>query len=434
MTNECSEFLIITEELEADDIAIGMLMDSSSEEENGQINSARKGKSPNKERDFVGAYASVIKNYFNGIESVYSEADFERRFRCPRPVFDRIQEALEGTDPFIQKKDALGKMGIHPLVKLVGCFRYLTYGDALDREDENLYIAESTLDGYVKKFTKLVKAKFGSHYLNRPPTSMERKAISTAMKGKGFPGCLGSWDCKHFNWKNCPMRLAGQHQGHAEGGKKTLILEAISDHRKYIWYANFGDPGSLNDINVLDRSSIVGSLLSGDIGITTAPYTINGNRRDWMYFLVDGIYPDWAIFVSTFSTTTDPKKLKFSAAQERVRKDIECAFGIIVQQFHVLQRPLRNWYLEDIIDLLHCCVIIHNMIVEFRHGDLGYDEEAIEGKKFPLFGCNEITPGLASLQGVDLFAARVAAFDDAMTSSFEHYKLKGDLLEHINST
>lgn len=88
-----------------------------------------------------------------------------------------------------------------------------------------------------------------------------------------------------------------------------MILESIADHRRYIWYSNFGDPGSLNDLNVLDKSSIVGAMLSGDLDIRCDPYTINGTERDWNYFLVDGIYPDWAVFVSTYQDKSDEKKI-----------------------------------------------------------------------------------------------------------------------------
>ena len=217
-----------------------------------------------------------------------------KRTTMSRTIFNRIHDTVMGQEPFIHKQDATGNMGIYPLVKLVACCRYIGYGDAFDREDENLHIGETTLNEYAKLFTRLVEKEFSEQYLNRCPTKMEREAIEAVMRSKGFPGCLASWDCKHFNWKNCPMRLAGHHKGHAEGGKKTLILEAISDHRRYIWYSNFGDPGSLNDINVLDKSSIVGAMLAGTLDISIEEYDINGNDRDWMYFLVDGIYPEWA--------------------------------------------------------------------------------------------------------------------------------------------
>jgi Plant transposon protein len=151
----------------------------------------------------------------------------------PRSLFNKIHDRLMGKDPFVQKEDCTVKMGVHPLVKLTACLRFLAYGDAYDREDQNLRMGQSTLRQYVQQFAKLIITEFGPTYLNRAPTKEERESISWAMATRDFPGCIGSWDCKHFNWQNCPMRWAGQHQGHSKGGKKTLILEAIADHRRY---------------------------------------------------------------------------------------------------------------------------------------------------------------------------------------------------------
>ena len=408
---------------------------SSEEEEESKWGGSRKGRAPNKKRDFAAAYQGVVRDYFNGGDSVYSEADFERRFRMPRSVFDRIQIALLGTDPFVQKKDVTGKLGIHPLVRLVACFRYIAYGDAYDREDENLRIAQSTLNESVRQFAALIIQIFGPRYLNRSPSLEERRQIAAeVIAAKGFPGCLASWDCKHFTWGNCPMRWAGQHKGHSEGGKKTLILEAIADHRKYLWAVNFGDAGSLNDLNVLDKSSIVGSLLTGDLSLKTDVYSLNGNPRDWMYLLVDGIYPEWSIFVNTFSNPTEPDKKTFAKHQEKVRKDIECAFGIMVKRFHVLGRPLRGWYVEDLRNLIHACTILHNMITVERFGDVGNEtsDDNIDGSGIALFGRQPIAEADAAADGVDLFAARVSACDTAIQSPHEHFLLKRDLVIHIN--
>jgi len=44
-----------------------------------------------------------------------------------------------------------------------------------------------------------------------------------------------------------------------------------------------------------------------------------------------------------------------------VRKDIELCFGVLVQHFKMLQQPIQYWYLEDIVNILKCCVILHNM-------------------------------------------------------------------------
>ena len=74
------------------------------------------------------------------------KTDFERRFRMPRSVFNRIHEALvqEKVDPFVQKHCFVTKKpGISPLCRLVACLRKICYGNADDREDEYLQFSEN---------------------------------------------------------------------------------------------------------------------------------------------------------------------------------------------------------------------------------------------------------------------------------------------------
>ena len=146
------------DDMEMYDIATEVMLDSSSSsEEDG----GKRERAPNKDRNFVLAYEQQIVFYFSGPDSVYNEADFERRFQCPRSVFNRVHDAMVGKHPFIHYMDAAKKPGIFPLVKLVGCFCYLAYGDAVDREDENLQIGESTLDPIIKDFTRMMVEEFG---------------------------------------------------------------------------------------------------------------------------------------------------------------------------------------------------------------------------------------------------------------------------------
>ena len=155
-----------------------------------------------------------------------------------------------------------------------------------------------------------------------------------------------------------------------------------------------------------------------------------------MHFLVDGIYPEWAIFVTTFSDKEDPRKKKYAQAQEAVRKDVERAFGMLVKRLHVLARPLRGWHEDDLKDLVHCCTTLHNMVTVAREGDLATEEEPnieVNSGGFVLFGRHEITQEEAEADGLTLQAARMAAFDQRKESSYEHLLLKKDLVEHINN-
>ena len=155
--------------------------------------------------------------------------------------------ALPGQDPFVLKTNRAGlKPGIRPLVRIVAALRMLKYGDSADHFDEHLQLSETESTTTLKHFCSLVVSEFGDQYLNRPPTFEEKNRSINLMKRRGFPGCFASWDCKHYFWKNCPVRLAGSHKGKEKG--KTLVMEAICDPELYLWYSHFGEPGSLNDI------------------------------------------------------------------------------------------------------------------------------------------------------------------------------------------
>ena len=177
-----------------------------------------------------------------------------------------------------------------------------------------------------------------------------------------------------FDWSSCPVRLQGQHKSGKEK-RKTIVLEAIADVDHYIWHIFFGSPGSMNDINILDKSPILGAIHRGDLQIQVEPYFIDEKPIDFMYFLVDGIYPDLAYFVKTLNNPIDEKERFFCKIQEGERKAVECAFGDLVKKWHILKNPLRNWHITDIDSIVKTCVILHNMIVENRRGDLTGEEE-----------------------------------------------------------
>ncbi|CDF37478.1 unnamed protein product [Chondrus crispus] len=334
----------------------------------------------------------------------------------PRTVFNRLYRAIEGEGLFVRRKDALSRGGIHPLLRMVAAIRMLAYGAAADSLDEYLSMSEDSVLQSLKSFCSTVIQKFGIEYLREPNEAVLRRILEINA-ARGFPGCAGSIDCQHWQWKNCPIAWAGKFKGKERN--PTIVLEAICDGELWIWHAFFGSPGSLNDINVLDRSPTMERIIAGEFP-PSIPYTLNKKQRTMPYYLADGIYPSWEIFRKTIKDNTAKKEEAFAKAQEAIRKDIERAFGVLVARFHILQNPSRLWKRSDVSNVMVACIILHNMIVESRRDD--YQSAMASLQHF-----GEARAMFAAVQSFTMVSSR----HSRITSKVDHFSLKRDFIEHI---
>jgi hypothetical protein len=148
----------------------------------------------------------------------------------------------------------------------------------------------------MKRFCCAVVEVFGEEYL-RSPNEDDVKRLLQEGEQRGFPGMLGSLDCMHWGWKNCPTAWQGVYVGKEK--EPTIVLEAVASYDLWIWHAFFGLPGSMNDLNVLDHSSLFHGYYTHDF--PEVRYTINGRTYDQGYYLADGIYPNYSKLVKSLS-------------------------------------------------------------------------------------------------------------------------------------
>ena len=183
-----------------------------------------------------------------------------------------------------------------------------------------------------------VISAFEGVYLRAPNTADVARLLEVGAS-RGFPGMLGSLDCMHWEWRNCPTAWKGMFTG--RGKFASIILEAVASYDLWIWHAFFGMPGAHNDINVLHRSPIFARYADGEQ--PPISFTVNGNTYDMGYYLTDGIYPDWPAFVKSIRQPLDMKSKHFARAQEGARKDIERAFGVLQARWAVVRGPAYGW-------------------------------------------------------------------------------------------
>jgi Plant transposon protein len=114
---------------------------------------------------------------------------------------------------------------------------------------------------------------------------------------------IGSLDCMHTYWKNCPVAWQQSFKGKESG--PTIVLEAIADYNLWFWHTSYGYTGAMNDLNILNISLFLAKLTNGAFAIVekeggVIPYSIDGQQFTRMYCLVDGIYPKYYRFVCGF--------------------------------------------------------------------------------------------------------------------------------------
>lgn len=367
-------------------------------------------------RDREGSAQRLFNDYFSE-NPTYNEELFRRRFRMSRSLFLRIVEAVKNHDGYFeQRSDAVGRLGLSTLQKVTAAFRVLAYAMPADAVDEYINIGESTTLECVKRFCRAIVQIFSDHYL-RPPNNNDVERLLYIGRKRGFPGMLGSLDCMHWKWKNCPTAWAGQYAGRS--GKPTIILEIIADYDLWIWHAYFGMPGSNNDINVLERSHLFSDLARGIA--PPAHYVIQGKEYDMGYYLADGIYPKWATLVQTIHEPRTAKKKYFAMKQESCRKDVERAFGVLQSRFAIVANPVRFWKKDDLQDIMTACIIMHNMIIE--------DERDLE---VPIEDAREyVIPDVEMVnEELDQFQTFLSRFRKIKDKN-AHMALRDALIEHL---
>jgi hypothetical protein len=153
------------------------------------------------------------------------------------------------------------------------------------------------------------------------------------------------------------------HGEFKQGGDKhpSIVYECVADCNLRILHVSFAAPGSNNDINVLDCSDFMYSLVSGK---TMAEFNIDGVSYNQPYVLVDGIYPEWSCFLKPLSNPFTEADKNYTKRQEARRKDVERAFGCLVIKWNILKKPSLTPNLVLMSKILRVCCILHNMHVE----------------------------------------------------------------------
>ena len=258
-------------------------------------------------------------------------------------IHDDITDKEIGCRFFQSAPDASGRVGASNLQKIVAAIRQLAYGSCCDHVEEYTGVASQTAKLGLEAFCRWIIRTYGPEFLNTWGEDEIKRELEVNAK-RGFPGMMGSIDCTHWQWKNCPMVWQGMYQD--RNHKRSIVAEAICGHDMYFYQAYVGLPGSLNDINIMGQTTMQSNYMES--GAIDMKYMVAGEEFTGAYFLAEGIYPDFPYLVKTVAEPITAQEKLFSKVQEGYRKDVERAFGRMLAKWHVLPGAARSWSLQHL--------------------------------------------------------------------------------------
>jgi hypothetical protein len=149
---------------------------------------------------------------------------------------------------------------------------------------------------------------------------------------------IGSTDCTHISLGNCPNKFKVLCTG--KSGHPTMAYSVTVSHARKIFYCSAGFMGAKNDKHISKLDSFITAV--GELSLyKNFQWTMDltdstTQQRQGVFLICDGGYHKWRHMMCGLKHTSKQFHSLFSIQLESVRKDVECAFGILKCRFQIL--------------------------------------------------------------------------------------------------
>ncbi|GKA28210.1 putative nuclease HARBI1 isoform X2 [Tanacetum coccineum] len=224
----------LSDSSDLDDIAeYEMIMEINNEDQD-EVEAVRMRRYINRERDV--AEERLMADYF-GPHPKYPAEYFRRRYRMNRELFLKIVQGIENyiqtVNPlpkhfqfFTIRYDCTGLKSFSVIMKCISAIRQLAYGTTPDALDGYLQMRAHCARDCLDYFCMCVIDLYQPEFLRKPTLDDIQNLHAAHNRIHGFPGMLGSIDCMHWEWVNCPKSWHGQY---GRGANNDITESARKD-------------------------------------------------------------------------------------------------------------------------------------------------------------------------------------------------------------
>lgn len=309
------------------------------------------------------------------------QTKFRRRFRMPYDSYKQLC-TIAATHPLFSRwmsTDAFGRSSAPIELLILTALRYLGRGWTFDDLEEQTAISEEVIRVFFHAFiefgsTVLYDKFVNAHLIKRSDQATIHdfaKSMEVEYAQAGFPGCIGSMDATHIACEKVGFRLRQNHLSF-KLPYTSRTYNLTCNHRRLIICTTDGHPARWNDKSIQHFDRLATGLNNGtllpDLPFELYDYDNDGNiikkqyRGAWL--LTDNGYLAWPVTMPPISRTTLRKEIRWSGQIEAMRKDVECAFGILKGRWRVLKAGVRIHGVNEADKIFKTCVALHNWLLE----------------------------------------------------------------------
>ncbi|XP_050535066.1 uncharacterized protein LOC126902086 [Daktulosphaira vitifoliae] len=292
-------------------------------------------------------------------------------FRMSIKSFDELHDRLKKT---LQRQNTFMRDCIEPLQMLAVTLRYLASGCTFTDLHLSYRLGISTISNIVKKVCISIWEVMLRECIPLPTKEKWELIAEEFEKRANFPHCLGAVDGEHIRIINPLGSMYHNYKGYS-----SVVLMAVADDNYRFIYVDIGSYGKDCDSSVFKRSSLWTSVINGNLEIPTET-NVTGieNHMLQYYFLGDEAFALHKHLLRPFGgSQLSEKKRIFNYRLSRVRRFVECTFGILSNKWRIFHRPI-NLEPDFAVTIVKACVILHNFVRD-RNGYQVEDTEVIIG-------------------------------------------------------
>ena len=257
-------------------------------------------------------------------------------------------------------QDAAGRESSPIDLLVLGSMRVLTRNVTLDDFNEQTFISAEVHRIFFQKFMHWYSIRVSPEVV-KMPTLEELNVNGAEYRAAGFTGCACSVDCVHVRVWGVSANLKQISTGKEHFPSR--VFEVSVNRRGMILAATKGFYGSVVDQTIVKFDSAMVNMRDGCYSdYEYYLYDKNGNSKlvKGGYCICDNGYLKLPTMMPPTKSWVSDMEYNWSEMLESLRKDIECLFGQMKQEFAILKYGSRFNSMDLMDDIFFTCCAIHN--------------------------------------------------------------------------